>query len=998
MSSASPPSASGAAGEAASSSQAPADSSRKPQRGNNDNNGGSSSTAAATTAQQRIRRRNRLITSCLECRRRKLKCDKAHPCTNCIKFARDCVFLAPALDPAAQMRIQEIKEKMGSLERTLEEDIARRSKARAAEEGSGGGGEGAGSPFGPGPGELLPGLEGGSGAEEEDEGDEDEHLEPTRLAVEDAAYYDDGDDELMDLGISFGKMRITERLGGLVRPKMAEELKFAMDEVPEVPNPDGSKKQEQNPLRHPGTDFLGPGKDYVAPASTIFFSPDPRRSNILHFLPSRATADKLIQQYFEAVHYIARVVHRPSFERQYLVFWRQISSGNEPPTSFQAIVMAALLSAVISMDEDAVMTEFGVAKNELVDNFRQGTETALSKANFLRTTKLETLQAFVMYLIPLCRSSISRAHSALTGTALRLAQCMSLHRDGSLYNLSPVEIHVRRLIWYQLLFLDIRTCEATGPRPQIRPDDFDTKFPLNVDDEDLESTTPPTTDSNQWTDMTVTRMRFECNELHRLIWNERPRIERKKTTITSLLSKIQKFHIAMEKKYVPMLDESKPLHLFGMYIYKVLALRMHIMVLHRYASNAKRLMPTKFRNLMLSSGTVQVEYAIAMDTNPAVKQYAWYAGTSHQYHTAILLLSELYATRDRPYETRIWRCLDFVFELPSEFPTYEKSRMVLSELGRRVGVYQGLRRIRAPKSMEGVVGRRPVDAEERPPRRPIEERMNNVYGGVGAVVVDEDVGMSPDQPPEIGENALLGGFNLATPEPPRLERNESIGDMLHPRSASNSGLSSSASASPHPARAGDIDFGSYNTTALGAGQAPEFRMNDQGNSFAGRVGGSAFDFGAADCFSGVVDGEAMFAPPLDMETSGRDGRSPSEGASGVGGGMFVGSASESSGPTGGMRSGSVSGTGSGGMGMGTGAGTGAGSTAFGVLGNSPVLSSPGQNQEMLDIDWNEWDRLFPPNVPMEDSHIPDFSMPDFGFGGQQTLLPSPVGWKKTPQQ
>lgn len=28
----------------------------------------------------RVRRRNRMITSCLECRRRKLKCDKSHPC------------------------------------------------------------------------------------------------------------------------------------------------------------------------------------------------------------------------------------------------------------------------------------------------------------------------------------------------------------------------------------------------------------------------------------------------------------------------------------------------------------------------------------------------------------------------------------------------------------------------------------------------------------------------------------------------------------------------------------------------------------------------------------------------------------------------------------------------------------------------------------------------------------------------------------------------------
>ena len=85
---------------------------------------------------QKIRRRNRLITSCLEVPApQDLKCDKTHPCTNCTKFVRDCVYLAPALDPAAQMKLAEIKEKMGSLERTLEEDVARRARRR----GQGGG-------------------------------------------------------------------------------------------------------------------------------------------------------------------------------------------------------------------------------------------------------------------------------------------------------------------------------------------------------------------------------------------------------------------------------------------------------------------------------------------------------------------------------------------------------------------------------------------------------------------------------------------------------------------------------------------------------------------------------------------------------------------------------------------------------------------------------------------------------------------------------------------
>ncbi len=73
--------------------------------------------------------------------------------------------------------------------------------------------------------------------------------------------------------------------------------------------------------------------------------------------------------------------------------------GIEPTGSLQAVVFAAMFSGVVSMSEDVVMRDFGVHKKNLVGNFQIGTETALSRANLLRTTKVETLQAFVMYMV-----------------------------------------------------------------------------------------------------------------------------------------------------------------------------------------------------------------------------------------------------------------------------------------------------------------------------------------------------------------------------------------------------------------------------------------------------------------------------------------------------------------------------------------------------------------------------------------------------------------------
>ncbi len=158
---------------------------------------------AAGGAAPRIRRRNRMITSCLECRRRKLKCDKSHPCANCVKSTRDCLFLAPALDSASQLKLTEIKEKMGSLERVLEQDVAKRGRQAKGADGD----EVDGAP------------------EPEDEKD----LVFSPLALRDNVYDDNADDDLTDLGFVMGKLRLSERVGGYFRPKMADEVSSPCD-------------------------------------------------------------------------------------------------------------------------------------------------------------------------------------------------------------------------------------------------------------------------------------------------------------------------------------------------------------------------------------------------------------------------------------------------------------------------------------------------------------------------------------------------------------------------------------------------------------------------------------------------------------------------------------------------------------------------------------------------------------------------------------------------
>ena len=289
---------------------------------------------------------------------------------------------------------------------------------------------------------------------------------------------------------------------------------------------------------------------------------------------------------------------------------------------------------------------------------------------------------------------------------------MGLHKDPSEYSISPIECQVRRLIWHQICFLDLRTCEATGPRPQIRPDDYETRLPLNIDDIDLDRAEHGDTsidiehDRPYFTDMTITRMRFECYGLSRYIWNERPKLEKKsregdkKVTITSLLARIQSFMAAMEKTYLPMLTRTAPLHVLASEIYSILSNKLYIQILQMYLSSDKSRMPDRLRQIVLSAAIMILEHSQNIEQQPMLSTWSWYIGALHQYHTALLILNELYAQPGEPdMEQRAWRVLDFVFGMGPGMTNREKTRVVLEELVNKMHVYASVKRWRAPIDM-----------------------------------------------------------------------------------------------------------------------------------------------------------------------------------------------------------------------------------------------------------------------------------------------------------
>lgn len=294
---------------------------------------------------------------------------------------------------------------------------------------------------------------------------------------------------------------------------------------------------------------------------------------------------------------------------------------------------------------------------------------------------------------------------------------MGLNRDGELYGLTPLETHVRRLIWHQLCFLDIRTCEAQGPNPSIRREEYDAKLPLNISDEDLTpSTRGPLAMSDHFTLMLLPRIRFEINEMMRILWSDRRKLESRRIALHTVLNKIESFRKSLFEQYYHMLDDSTPLRRYVKQVMMLLLYRLNVMVLHPYHANAAHPMPEKLSTLLVYCGISMIENSIALERNPLYRDWRWYLGAYHQYQIALLLATEIYYTPAHPLAHRIWACLDDVFGLDPNLPREEKAVKVLTEIMSKTGLYTSMRKVRAPAAnADAVIDRQPAVKTSSPP-------------------------------------------------------------------------------------------------------------------------------------------------------------------------------------------------------------------------------------------------------------------------------------------
>lgn len=319
----------------------------------------------------------------------------------------------------------------------------------------------------------------------------------------------------------------------------------------------------------------------------------------------------------------------------------------------------------------------------------------------------------------LCRAHVGRSHLTLVASTIRLAESIGLHRDGTEYERDPIAVHVRRLIWYQLCILDIRTTESAAPRPLIRRKEYSTEFPLNVNDDDLDHWNQ---NINGFTDMTSSLVDMRCIEVIRSLYKDRADNRRGKDgrrLLDQSLTRVADFREKLLTDYGYFLDERVPIQHFTKLKIDLYTSRMYAIILQPYEYHAKAELPGKQTNTLpfsnidtrfaahslhtfVARGLDNLEVSMAMGTNPMFRPWQWYLGAIHQHHYALGMLMEIHVRPDQQEAERVWECLDWVFDVP---PTYrllarqDKSRLVLTEIRDQLIKYLATQRLRCSTSI-----------------------------------------------------------------------------------------------------------------------------------------------------------------------------------------------------------------------------------------------------------------------------------------------------------
>ncbi|OAR02830.1 hypothetical protein LLEC1_01601 [Akanthomyces lecanii] len=198
-------------------------------------------------------------------------------------------------------------------------------------------------------------------------------------------------------------------------------------------------------------------------------------------LPAKNLADELVDSYLDTTETLYRVLHIPSFRRDYESLWLL---GPETVLDRAFLVQLKLVLAIGATTYDDAFSLRSSAMTWVYE-----AQTYLSEPGTKSRLSLQSLQISILLLI--AQEAVGVEGHALwiaAGALVRTAMHMGLHRDAAdqCVPSRPRLVHEMGLrLWGTVLELALQSSFVAGKPPLVSIDDFDAPCPGNFDDDQL---------------------------------------------------------------------------------------------------------------------------------------------------------------------------------------------------------------------------------------------------------------------------------------------------------------------------------------------------------------------------------------------------------------------------------------------------------------------------------------------------------------------------------
>lgn len=236
-------------------------------------------------------------------------------------------------------------------------------------------------------------------------------------------------------------------------------------------------------------------------------------ADIAATLPVREVCCSLARDYVRTLEPLYRIVHVPSFWRDYNRLWEPPSSDDASSAAPLPTVFMVKLSLVL-----AIGTTFYKASSDaelrdlrrLAQRWIQNAQRWLTSPSEKTTYNLEGLQVFCLLLLArqTTFNSLGATSWLSAASALRMAITMGLHRNARLFpTLTPLQREMRARLWATVLELNVQSCLDLALPLGFAPEGYDADMPSNYNDLSLglglDAPSPPPAPAGTFTDSTL---------------------------------------------------------------------------------------------------------------------------------------------------------------------------------------------------------------------------------------------------------------------------------------------------------------------------------------------------------------------------------------------------------------------------------------------------------------------------------------------------------------